>query len=194
MMLDLTVILLCANGDQTTVEFEGMNEAPPQLTPAEFQLIAQVDSAVAQKMEWNKADGLVCDKENGCPFLSAWWDLQVNATDTVWYRGQPIFCNGSAIGSFCCVSGTGKPEDFEARVKPLVEVNVARIGLAMARQALSKREDKLSKQVSALSKREDKLCQQVAAFESRVPVMHEFSGKAAQPSLVEADDLVNFVY
>ena len=76
------------------VEFAGMENAPSSLTLSEFQLISRIDPTVASKMEENANNGLVCDKDNNCPFMSIWWDLQVNATSTVWYRGTPIFCNG----------------------------------------------------------------------------------------------------
>ena len=120
-----------------------MANAPPQLSLSEFALVAQVDSAVAEKMESNKKQGLVCDGDNGCPFFGAWWDLQTNATDTVWYRGQPIFCNGSAIGSFCCISPDGKPQDFDLKAIPLINANVARIGVAIEKQAMARQEQYL---------------------------------------------------
>lgn len=132
-----------------TVEFVGMQNAPKQLTPSESQSLSQVDSSISSKIEKNKESGIVCDKENGCPFNTLWWDLQVNAASSVWYRGQPIFCNGSVIGAFCCVAPNGKPKDYDLRVKPLVEVNAARIGAAMERQALSRRDQYLSQLAKA---------------------------------------------
>lgn len=166
-----------------TVDFVGLQNGPPLPTPSEATQISHIDPAVKSKMEKNKQIGVVCDKENGCPFHPLWWDLMTNHTDTVWYRGQPIFCNGSAIGSFCCVSPDGKPKDFDIRMKPFVEANVALIGLAMERQVLTMREQRL------------RLFAKTKQIESGHPAIDtQVVTDESGPVQFDTEDLVNFAY
>ena len=165
-----------------TIDFVGLQNGPPHMTPTEATQMSRIDPTIKTKMEKNREIGVVCDNEHGCPFHPLWWDLMSNHTSTVWYRGQPIFCNGAAIGSFCCVSADGKPKNFDLRVKPFVEANVALIGLAMERQVLTMREQRL------------KLLARTKQIESGHPSFEVQAADESEPVQFDAEDLVNFAY
>lgn len=93
---------------------------------------------------------------------------------------------GSAIGSFCCITPNVKPSDFDQKVKPLLEINAARIGGFMEMQALCRKERTLSQQAVTLVSHSSSV---------HMPInLPAFGGHSKTNIVVDSDDSINFVY